>query len=79
MVKRELNNNKYKGLTGVIYRKMIKIAKTDMGTFCGIDKRYIALYGYFIAITMGYIGTLLLSFLIFMSIASTLIRIIMWK
>ena len=54
-----------------------KIAKTDMGTFCGIDKRYIALYGYLIAIIMGYIGTLLLFFLIFMSIANSLIQILM--
>ena len=77
MAKRELNNKKYKGLTGLICRDMEKIAKTDMGTFCGIDKRYIALYGYFIAITMGYIGTVLLSFVIFISIANSLIRIIM--
>ena len=60
MAKRELNNNKYKGLTGILCKKIEKIAKTDMGTFCGIDKRYIALYGYLIAIIMGYIGTLLL-------------------
>ena len=77
MSKRELNNEKYKGLTELICKKIEKIAKTDMGTFCGIDKRYIALYGYLIAITMGYIGTLLLSFLIFMSIASNLIRVLM--
>ena len=77
MVKRELNNKKYKGLTGLICRDMEKIAKTDMGTFCGIDKRYIALYGYFIAITIGYIGILLLNFLIFMSIATSLIKIMM--
>ena len=77
MAKRELNNKKYKGLTGVIYRKMIKIAKTDMGTFCGIDKRYIAIYGYLIAITIGYIGIGLLSFLIYMSFASNLIKILM--
>ena len=60
MAKRELNNKKYNGLTGLIRKKIEKIAKTDMGTFCGIDKRYIALYGYLIAIIMGYIGTLLL-------------------
>lgn len=77
MAKRELNNKKYKGLTGLICRDMEKIAKTDMGTFCGIDKRYIALYGYFIAITMGYIGTVLLSFVIFISITNSLIQILM--
>ena len=77
MAKRELNNKKYNGLTGLICKKIEKIAKTDMGTFCGIDKRYIALYGYLIAIIMGYIGTLLLSFVIFMSIASSLIKIMM--
>ena len=75
MAKRELNNKKYNGLTGLICKKIEKIAKTDMGTFCGIDKRYIALYGYLIAIIMGYIGTLLLFFLIFMSIGSNLIGI----
>ena len=52
-----------------------KIAKTDMGTFCGIDKRYIAIYGYLIAFTIGCIGTFLLSLLIFISIASNLIGI----
>ena len=77
MAKRELNNKKYNGLTGLIRKKIEKIAKTDMGTFCGIDKRYIALYGYLIAIIMGYIGTLLLFFLIFMSIATSLINIMM--
>lgn len=77
MAKRELNNNKYKGLTGILCKNIEKIAKTDMGTFCGIDKRYIALYGYLIAIIMGYIGTLLLFFLIFMSIANSLIQILM--
>ena len=77
MAKRELNNNKYKGLTGILCKKIEKIAKTDMGTFCGIDKRYIAIYGYLIAIIMGYIGTLLLFFLIFMSIANSLIQILM--
>ena len=77
MVKRELNNNKYKGLTGILCKKIEKIAKTDMGTFCGIDKRYIAVYGYLIAITIGYIGTLLLSFLIFMSVSSNLLQVLM--
>ena len=77
MAKRELNNNKYKGLTGILCKKIEKIAKTDMGTFCGIDKRYIAVYGYLIAITIGYIGTLLLSFLIFMSVSSNLLQVLM--
>lgn len=77
MAKRELNNKKYKGLTGLLCKKIEKNAKTDMGTFCGIDKRYIAVYGYLIAITIGYIGTLLLSFLIFMSVSSNLLQVLM--
>lgn len=77
MAKRELNNKKYKGLTELICKKIKKIAKTDMGTFCGIDKRYIAIYGYLITITIGFIGAVLLSLLIFISIATSLIRIIM--
>lgn len=77
MSKRELNNEKYKGLTELICKKIEKIAKIDMGTFCGIDKRYIAIYGYLISITIGFIGMVLLSFLIFMSIASSLIKIMM--
>ena len=77
MVKRELNNKKYKELSGLICKKIEKIAKTDMGTFCGIDKRYIAIYGYLITITIGFIGAVLLSLLIFISIATSLIRIIM--
>lgn len=75
MVKREINNNKYKGLIGILCKKIEKIARTDMGTFCGIDKRYIAIYGYLIAFTIGCIGTFLLSLLIFISIASNLIGI----
>ena len=75
MVKRELNNKKYKELSGLICKKIEKIAKTDMGTFCGIDKRYIAIYGYLITITIGFIGAVLLSLLIFISIASNLIGI----
>lgn len=54
-----------------------KIAKTDMGTFCGIDKRYIAIYGYLIAITIGFIGMVLLILVIYLSIASSLIKIMM--
>ena len=77
MAKRELNNKKYNGLTGLICKKIEKIAKTDMGTFCGIDKRYIAIYGYLIAFTIGCIGTFLLSLLIFISIATSLIKIMM--
>ena len=77
MSKRELNNEKYKGLTELICKKIKKIAKTDMGTFCGIDKRYIAIYGYLIAITVGFISMVLLCLAIFISITSNLIRIIM--
>lgn len=77
MVKRELNNKKYKELSGLICKKIEKIAKTDMGTFCGIDKRYIAIYGYLIAITIGFIGMVLLILVIYLSIASSLIKIMM--
>ena len=77
MSKRELNNEKYKGLTELICKKIKKIAKTDMGTFCGIDKRYIAIYGYLISITIGFIGMVLLILVIYLSIASSLIKIMM--
>lgn len=77
MAKRELNNNKYKGLTGILCKKIEKIAKTDMGTFCGIDKRYIAIYGYLISITIGFIGMVLLILVIYLSITSSLIKIMM--
>lgn len=77
MSKRELNNEKYKGLTELICKKIEKIAKTDMGTFCGIDKRYIAIYGYLISITIGFIGMVLLILVIYLSIASSLIKIMM--
>ena len=77
MVKRELNNKKYKELSGLICKKIEKIAKTDMGTFCGIDKRYIAIYGYLIAITVGFISMVLLCLVIYMTIVSSLIKIMM--
>ena len=77
MAKRELNNKKYKGLTELICKKIEKIAKTDMGTFCGIDKRYIAIYGYLISITIGFIGMVLLILVIYLSITSSLIKIMM--
>ena len=54
-----------------------KIAKTDMGTFCGVDKRYIAIYGYLIAITVGFISMVLLCLVIYMTIVSSLIKIMM--
>lgn len=77
MSKRELTNEKYKGLAELICKKIKKIAKTDMGTFCGIDKRYIAIYGYLIAITVGFISMVLLCLVIYMTIVSSLIKIMM--